>query len=69
MTADDGWGFTAQDEAELADVVAAARLAGMIPGTVRFSRAILAAGYRRTEPPSPRWQLRHEFPDWLAPGG
>lgn len=50
---DDGWGFSAADEAALADVCADARLAGMIPGTVRFARAILAAGYRRVAEPSP----------------
>lgn len=54
---DDGWGFTNEDELELSDIAATARLAGLIPGTGRFSRAILAAGYRRTEPPSPRWEF------------
>jgi hypothetical protein len=65
----DGWGFTWDDELELSDIVAAARLAGMVPGTGRFSRAILAAGYRRTEPPSPHWELRQEFTGTPAAAG
>lgn len=53
--------YTRDDELELSDIVAAARLAGMLPGTGRFSRAILGAGYRRTEVPSPDWDLRDDF--------
>lgn len=59
----DGWGFTAAAERELAEIIAAARLRGMVTGTVRFARAVLAAGYRRTADPSPEWELRDEFPD------
>jgi hypothetical protein len=61
------WGFTASDERELAEIIAAARLAGMVTGTVRFARAVLAAGYRRSAAPSPRWELRGEFTDQAAP--
>ncbi len=55
--------YTRDDELDLSDIVAAARLSGMIPGTGRFSRAILGAGYRRTEDPSPDWDLREQFAD------
>lgn len=54
------WGFTAEEEAELADIAARASLAGMIQGTHRHARAILGAGYRRTEAPSELWELRED---------
>lgn len=60
--------YTRDDELDLSDIVAAARLAGMIPGTGRFSRAILGAGYRRTEPPSPDWELRDQPTGPVTPG-
>lgn len=60
--------YSRDDELDLSDIVAAARLAGMVPGTGRFSRAILGAGYRRTEDPSPDWELRDEFVGRSATG-
>lgn len=62
---EDGWGFTAADEYAMAEVIAAARLSGMVTGTVRFARAVLGAGYRRVEPPSPCWELRGEFTEGM----
>lgn len=58
--------YTRDDEMNMSDIVAAARLAGMVPGTGRFSRAILGAGYRRTEAPSPDWELRGDFASQAA---
>jgi hypothetical protein len=46
-------GFTPEEMFELGDVVAEAFVAGLIPGTLRFSRAILGAGYRRVADPVP----------------
>ena len=67
VDAGDGWGFTGHDESVLAEITAAARLSGMITGTGRYARAILAAGYRRTEQPSPRWELRNVLPELDQP--
>lgn len=60
-TAATGAEYSRDDELSLSDIVAAARLAGMVPGTGRFSRAILGAGYRRIGDPSPDWELRDHF--------
>lgn len=44
---DQGPGFTADELFEMGDHVADAYLAGLIPGTLRFSRALLGHGYRK----------------------
>lgn len=64
-------GFAPEDVWELGDIVAGAFLVGMIPGTGRFSRALLGAGYRRVAEPIP--ELEVPDPDiravhWLEVG-
>lgn len=56
-------GFSPEDTSALSDVVAGAYLAGFIPGTLRFSRVILGAGYRLVAPALPEYEPRVEFPD------
>lgn len=63
MTDLEGWGFTTADMDDLSDVLASAYTAHMVIGTARFSRAVLGAGYRRSAPASPQWELRDMFTD------
>lgn len=53
-------GFTEDEMYELGDVVADAFLAGLIPGTRKFSRAVLGAGWRKTAEPIA------EFRPWVV---
>lgn len=61
-------GFTEEEMYALGDDVADAFMGGLIPGTVRFSRALLGAGWRRSaapvtgfEPPTPDAVRIHYF--------
>lgn len=67
--ADNEKDFTVGDEWELSDVVSVAVLSGLIPGTGRFARAILGAGYRRAEKPSEEWELRDACAELAGPLG
>lgn len=49
-------GFTEDEMYAFGDDAATAFLAGLIPGTVRFSRALLGAGWRRTAEPVPGFE-------------
>jgi hypothetical protein len=56
-------GFAPEDVFELGDVIAHAFMAGMIPGTLRFSRAVLGAGYRRVAEPIPEFEPTIQIPN------